>query len=140
MLLVLSMLTLPLLLCYLSFTTFAPSSSRPSTASSSSSSATSFLFPASAIISLTDDNSTFFISRPAAFGPPLPKDGLTGELFVLEDGQLACDDTPGWDPSSSAFAASGASSALDLGSLVIGGGGGGGGRSEEHTSELQSRP
>ncbi|CCX06897.1 hypothetical protein FPQ18DRAFT_78049 [Pyronema domesticum] len=59
----------------------------------------SLLFPASAVISLTDDNSTFFISRPAAFGPPLPKNGMDGELFVLEEGQLACDDTPGWDPS-----------------------------------------
>ena len=130
MLLVLSMLTLPLLLCYLSFITFSPSSarpSRPSTASSSSLSATSFLFPASAIISLTDDNSTFFISRPAAFGPPLPKEGMTGELFVLEDGQLACDDTPGWDPSSSTFAAPGAGSAFDLGGIVMGGGSGGGG-------------
>lgn len=24
---------------------------------------------------------------------------MKGELFVLEEGQLACDDTPGWDPS-----------------------------------------
>lgn len=60
---------------------------------------TAFLFPSTAIISLSDDNSTFFISRPAAFGPSLPKSGLKGELFVLEEGQLACDDTPGWDPS-----------------------------------------
>jgi len=87
----LTMLSLMLLLCYLSFTTFAPDSHGQATSS--------FLFPASAVISLTDDNSTFFISRPAAFGPSLPKTGLDGELFVLEEGQLACDDTPGWDPS-----------------------------------------
>ncbi|KAF8242525.1 hypothetical protein K440DRAFT_120283 [Wilcoxina mikolae CBS 423.85] len=92
MLLLLSMLTVLLLLCYLSFTTFAPSQSHGQATSS-------FLFPASAVISLTDDNSTFFISRPAAFGPSLPKNGMDGELFVLEEGQLACDDTPGWDPS-----------------------------------------
>jgi hypothetical protein len=94
LLLLLSLLTLLLLLCYLSFTTLAPDSTQGQTTSS-------FLFPASAVISLTDDNSTFFISRPAAFGPPLPKKGMEGELFVLEEGQLACDDTPGWDPSAS---------------------------------------
>lgn len=60
---------------------------------------TNFFFPSTAVISLTDDNSTYFLSRPAAFGPSLPKSGLGGELFVLEEGQLACDDTPGWDPS-----------------------------------------
>jgi hypothetical protein len=92
MLLLLSMLSVLLLLCYFSFTTFAPSSSHGQATSS-------FLFPASAVISLTDDNSTFFISRPAAFGPSLPKNGMDGELFVLDEGQLACDDTPGWDPS-----------------------------------------
>lgn len=60
---------------------------------------TNFFFPSTAVISLTDDNSTYFLSRPAAFGPSLPKSGMGGELFVLEEGQLACDDTPGWDPS-----------------------------------------
>ncbi|KAI5779126.1 hypothetical protein EDC01DRAFT_621912 [Geopyxis carbonaria] len=95
LLLMLSVFTALLLTCYLSFTTFAPASSSSRTGQATS----SFLFPASAVISLTDDNSTFFISRPAAFGPPLPKDGMDGELFVLEEGQLACDDTPGWDPS-----------------------------------------
>jgi hypothetical protein len=92
LLFLLSLLTLLLLLCYLSFTTLAPVASHGQATSS-------FLFPASAVISLTNDNSTFFISRPAAFGPPLPKTGMEGELFILEDGQLACDDTPGWDPS-----------------------------------------
>ncbi|KAA8914651.1 hypothetical protein FN846DRAFT_770920 [Sphaerosporella brunnea] len=89
LLLMLSMLMFLLLLCYFSFTTFAPSQRGQATSS--------FLFPASAVISLTDDNSTFFISRPAAFGPSLPKNGMDGELFVLEEGQLACDDIPGWD-------------------------------------------
>jgi hypothetical protein len=101
MLLMLSMLMFLLLLCYLSFTTFAPSQRGQATSS--------FLFPASAVISLTDDNSTFFISRPAAFGPSLPKNGMDGELFVLEEGQLACDDTPGWDPSA----------ALDFGAPLL---------------------
>jgi len=95
--LVLSLLSLFCLFLYVSLTNLspAPSSSR------SRQSATNFLFPSTAIISLSDDNSTFFLSRPAAFGPSLPKSGLKGELFVLEEGQLACDDTPGWDPSSS---------------------------------------
>ena len=95
--LVLSLLSLFCLFLYVSLTNLspAPSSSR------SRQSATNFLFPSTAIISLSDDNSTFFLSRPAAFGPSLPKSGLKGELFVLEEGQLACDDAPGWDPSSS---------------------------------------
>lgn len=50
------------------------------------------LFPTSAIISLAEDNSTFFLSRPAAFGPSLPKIGLTGQLFALEETELACGD------------------------------------------------
>ncbi|KAG0159486.1 hypothetical protein PDIDSM_7008 [Penicillium digitatum] len=49
------------------------------------------LFPPSAIISLTDDNSTFFLARPAAFGPLLPTKGLSGEL--------GCSDIPGWGES-----------------------------------------
>ena len=72
------------------------------------------LFPPSAIISLTDDNSTFFLSRPAAYGPALPSDGLSGQLWVgsgfLDDalsqdganarseGELGCSDIPGWPP------------------------------------------
>ena len=74
--------------------------------------APSSLFPPSAIISLTDDNSTFFLSRPAAYGPLLPPDGLSGQLWIgsgfLDDvmGQdamgrksgeeLGCSDIPGW--------------------------------------------
>ncbi|KAI7335572.1 hypothetical protein KC315_g3151, partial [Hortaea werneckii] len=42
----------------------------------------SSLFPPSAIISLTDDNSTFFLARPAAFGPVLPARSLSGQLWV----------------------------------------------------------
>ncbi|USP82316.1 hypothetical protein yc1106_09590 [Curvularia clavata] len=63
------------------------------------------LFPPSAIISLTDDNSTFFLARPAAFGPLLPKEGLSGALWVGsgfgddtigDGGELGCSDVPGW--------------------------------------------
>lgn len=62
----------------------------------------SSLFPPSAVISLTDDNSTFFLSRPAAFGPPLPKEGLSGQIWVGNgfgegvEGELGCSDIPGW--------------------------------------------
>ena len=42
------------------------------------------LFPPSALISLTDDNATFFIARPAAFGPPLPPRGLSGQIWVAD--------------------------------------------------------
>ncbi|KAL1634567.1 hypothetical protein SLS56_002260 [Neofusicoccum ribis] len=71
------------------------------------------LFPPSAIISLTDDNSTFFLARPAAFGPLLPTRGLSGQLWTGSgfggdtlshgrlaagaDGELGCSDVPGWD-------------------------------------------
>jgi len=67
------------------------------------------LFPPSAAITLTDDNSTFFPARPAAFGPPLPRNGLSGQLWVgsgfsddsLQDGEgegeLGCSDIPGWE-------------------------------------------
>lgn len=64
------------------------------------------LFPPSAIISLTDDNSTFFLARPAAFGPGLPKHGLSGPLWIGSGfgddtfgggGELGCGDVPGWD-------------------------------------------
>ncbi|KAH0543075.1 hypothetical protein FGG08_002588 [Glutinoglossum americanum] len=71
------------------------------------------LFPPSAIISLTDDNSTFFLSRPAAFGPLLPAKGLSGQLWIGSgfgdddnlrrngmaagsEGELGCSDVPGW--------------------------------------------
>lgn len=67
----------------------------------------SSLFPPSAIISLTDDNSTFFLARPAAFGPLLPKASLSGQLWVGSgfgqgglvagvEGELGCSDIPGW--------------------------------------------
>ena len=70
------------------------------------------LFPPSAIISLTDDNSTFFLAKPADFGPLLPADGLSGQLWVGSgfgdvnagrggvttgaEGELGCTDVPGW--------------------------------------------
>ncbi len=66
----------------------------------------SSLFPPSAIISLTDDNSTFFLARPAAFGPALPKQGLSGPLWIGSGfgddtmgagGELGCSDVPGWE-------------------------------------------
>lgn len=76
----------------------------------------SSLFPPSAIVSLTDDNSTFFLARPAAFGPPIPVDGLSGQLWIgngfgddsfgkvevipLTEGELGCSDVPGWDKDS----------------------------------------
>lgn len=65
----------------------------------------SSLFPPSAIISLTDENSTFFLARPAAFGPLLPDKGLSGRLWVgsgfgerspLAGRELGCSDIPGW--------------------------------------------
>lgn len=70
------------------------------------------LFPPSAIISLTDDNSTFFLARPAAFGPVLPSDGLSGPLWIgsgfgddaLSRGELGCSDIPGWDESGEGLA------------------------------------
>lgn len=70
----------------------------------------SSLFPPSAIVSLTDDNSTFFLARPAAFGPLLPAKGLSGQLWVGSgfgeggltagmEGELGCSDIPGWGES-----------------------------------------
>ena len=72
----------------------------------------SSLFPPSAIISLTDDNSTFFLARPAAFGPLLPTKSLSGQLWIGSgfgddhlgrsgsggglEGELGCSDVPGW--------------------------------------------
>ncbi|KAK4555400.1 hypothetical protein LTR86_007697 [Recurvomyces mirabilis] len=72
----------------------------------------SSLFPPSAIISLTDDNSTFFLARPAAFGPLLPAKSLSGQLWVGSgfgddhlghggpgagaEGELGCSDIPEW--------------------------------------------
>lgn len=73
----------------------------------------STLFPPSAIISLTDDNSTFFLARPADFGPSLSGIGLSGQLWIGSgfgddnlgrggagagaEGELGCSDVPGWD-------------------------------------------
>ena len=73
----------------------------------------STLFPPSAIISLTDDNSTFFLARPADFGPTLSANGLSGQLWIGSgfgddnlgrggpsagaEGELGCSDVPGWD-------------------------------------------
>ena len=70
------------------------------------------LFPPSALISLTADNATFFVARPAAFGPLLPATGLSGQLWVASEfgehtsgldekpdgnhGELGCGDIPGW--------------------------------------------
>ena len=70
------------------------------------------LFPPSAIISLTDDNTTFFLARPALYGALLPDDGLTGQLWVgsgfTDDvyirvgmknpgpAEFGCSDIPGW--------------------------------------------
>lgn len=67
------------------------------------------LFPPNAAISLTDDNSTSFAARPAAFGPKLAPRGLSGQLWVGSgfsedtldsDGELGCSDLPGWDGAS----------------------------------------
>lgn len=72
----------------------------------------STLFPPSAIISLTDENSTFFLARPADFGSDLSTRGLSGQLWVGSgfgdakfrrggvigaEGELGCSDVPGWD-------------------------------------------
>jgi hypothetical protein len=72
------------------------------------------LFPPSAIISLTDDNSTFFIARPAAFGPILPSKGLSGQLWIgggfgddtMSGGELGCSDVPGWSDGDDSVAGS----------------------------------
>jgi len=72
----------------------------------------SALFPPSAIISLTFENSTFFLARPAAFGPSLPSKGLSGQLWIgrgfgddtllseddlkISGFELGCSDVPGW--------------------------------------------
>ncbi|PSS03259.1 hypothetical protein BD289DRAFT_457968 [Coniella lustricola] len=78
------------------------------------------LFPPNAAISLTDDNSTFFPARPAAFGPPLPAKGLSGQLWIgsgfaddaLSDvdgeGELGCSDLPGWGDGATVFGLKGA--------------------------------
>lgn len=89
--------------------------------------APSSLFPPSAIISLTDDNSTFFLARPAAFGPSLPTKSLSGQLWVGTgfgdehlaksggEGELGCSDVPGWNNGEYASALSGAKKAASEG-------------------------
>ncbi|KAI6373096.1 hypothetical protein MCOR25_003495 [Pyricularia grisea] len=75
------------------------------------------LFPPNAIISLTDDNSTSFQARPAAFGPQLPNKGLSGQLWIGSgfaddnlpegegEGELGCSDVPGWEDGAAGLAA-----------------------------------
>jgi hypothetical protein len=67
------------------------------------------LFPPSAAISLTEDNSTSFPGRPAAFGPALPNKGISGILWIgtgfaedikdgeTSEGELGCSDVPNWE-------------------------------------------
>ncbi|PYH95564.1 PA and RING finger domain protein [Aspergillus ellipticus CBS 707.79] len=113
-LVVFCLIFLPILLTLFSALTSSP---RVSTPSSLAGRATglhalfsfnipSSLFPPSAIISLTDDNSTFFLARPAAFGPLLPDKGLSAQLWIGSgfgertaagaEGELGCSDIPGW--------------------------------------------
>ncbi|CZR63945.1 related to PA and RING finger domain protein [Phialocephala subalpina] len=82
------------------------------------------LFPPNAIITLTNDNTTAFLARPAAFGPPLPSDGLKGQVWIgsgfgddnirqgavttVAEGELGCSDVPGWADS---YAKTGAAAA-----------------------------
>lgn len=121
-LLIVCFIFLPILLTTISlFSSHSPSSESPRSVSGSTSRfkaffsfrAPSSLFPPSAIISLTDDNSTFFLARPAAFGPVLPEDGLSGPLWIGSgfgddshgkgglmtgaEGELGCSDVPGWE-------------------------------------------
>lgn len=73
------------------------------------------LFPPNAIITLTHDNTTAFLARPAAFGPYLPTAGLKGQVWIGSgfgddslrqgavaagaEGELGCSDVPGWEDS-----------------------------------------
>lgn len=104
----------------------SPHSAEPSALTSFLSFTTPFtLFPPNAAISLTDDNSTFFPARPAAFGPPLPAKGLSGQLWIgsgfadenLPDGEgegeLGCSDLPNWGDGNSIIGLKG--SAVGLG-------------------------
>ncbi|KAL4799734.1 hypothetical protein BDV19DRAFT_235984 [Aspergillus venezuelensis] len=102
---------LPIFLTLYSVLTSSPTVSTPSSLGATglhaffSFNLPSSLFPPSAIISLTDENSTFFLARPAAFGPLLPDRGLSGQLWVgagfgeRSSGsgkELGCSDIPGW--------------------------------------------
>ncbi|QSZ36465.1 hypothetical protein DSL72_006344 [Monilinia vaccinii-corymbosi] len=88
------------------------------------------LFPPNAIITLTNDNTTAFLARPAAFGPLLPNEGLKGQLWIGSgfgddsirqgpvasgaEGELGCSDVPGWvDNYAKSGAAEGAKSGDD---------------------------
>ncbi|KAA8575946.1 hypothetical protein EYC84_006111 [Monilinia fructicola] len=88
------------------------------------------LFPPNAIITLTNDNTTAFLARPAAFGPLLPNEGLKGQLWIGSgfgddsirqgpvasgaEGELGCSDVPGWvDSYAKSGAAEGANSGDD---------------------------
>lgn len=67
------------------------------------------LFPPNAAISLTEDNSTSFPGRPAAFGPAFPSKGISGILWIgtgfsedikdgeTSEGELGCSDVPNWE-------------------------------------------
>lgn len=73
------------------------------------------IFPPNAMITLTHDNTTAFLARPAAFGPLLPSIGLKGQLWIgsgfgddnlrqgavaaTAEGELGCSDVPGWEDS-----------------------------------------
>jgi len=70
------------------------------------------LFPPNAVITLTHDNTTAFLARPAGFGPYLPSAGLKGQVWIGSgfgddsirqgavaagaEGELGCSDVPGW--------------------------------------------
>lgn len=84
----------------------APAQEKPLLKSFFSFTSPASLFPPSAIISLTDDNSTFFLARPAAFGPALPSSSLSGPLWagsgfgdeaMSKGGELGCSDIPDWN-------------------------------------------
>ncbi|KAJ1324418.1 PA domain-containing protein [Microdochium nivale] len=90
------------------------------------------LFPPNAIITIADDNTTTFAARPAAFGPPLPTHGLTGQLWIGSgfteenlldgegEGERGCSDAPNWDDGTNSVF-----TPLALGSKLASGGGAG---------------
>ncbi|CAD6498839.1 BgTH12-04497 [Blumeria graminis f. sp. triticale] len=70
------------------------------------------LFPPSALITLTHDNTTSFIASPASFGPALAIDGLKGQIWIgsglgddTVDGELGCSDVLGWQNFAKSFKA-----------------------------------
>ena len=94
-------------------TSTSPSSGRHGLNSFFSFQAPFSLFPPNAIITLTHENSTAFLARPAAFGPPLPQEGLNGRVWIGSGfgddairqgsaavgiaGELGCTDVPDWN-------------------------------------------